>query len=87
MAINSKVNREKEEVEAIEEAIQKALYEDYNYPIINCRYNQDLDQFIAYCFVDRNDDNSMVVMKFDYDEAIGRICNANVELLLRNKGA
>jgi hypothetical protein len=71
---NSK--RNKEEVEAIRTSIQKALYEEQNYPTINCRYNENLDQFIAYCFVDRNDDDDLIVrMNFDYDEAIALICD------------
>jgi len=84
--IYEKSKRKKEEVKYMEEAIQKALYEEHNHPTINCRYNENLDQFIAYCFIDRNDDDLLVRMNFDYDEAIALICDANVELLLRDKG-
>jgi len=84
--IYEKSKRKEEEVEAMKKSLQKTLHEDYNYPIINCRYDENLDQFIAYCFVDRNDDDSLLIMKFDYDEVIARTCDVNVELLLRDRG-
>lgn len=86
MIIYEKFKRKEEGVKVMKKALQKTLYGYYNYPLINCQYNQDLDQFSIYCFVDRNDDDTFVLMKFDYDEAIARICDANVELLLRDGG-
>ncbi len=86
MMIYEKSKRKEEEVEAMKKALQKTLYGYFNYPLINCQYNQDLDQFSVYCFVNRNDDDTFVIMKFDYDEAIARTCDANVELLLRDGG-
>lgn len=86
MMIYEKSKRKKEEVKYMEEAIQKTLHEEYSYPIINCQYNENLDQFSVYCFVDRNDDDVFIPMKFDYDEVIEWLCDANVELLLRDGG-
>lgn len=86
MTINSKANRKIEEVEAMKKALLKTLHETHNFYLINCIYNQDIDHFSVYCFIDKNDDDAFITMKFDYDEAIARICDANIELLLRDRG-
>jgi len=70
MAINENFSRKTEEVEAMKKVLLKTLHETYNFHLINCRYNQAFDQFTVYCFVDRNDDDALVTMKFDYDEVL-----------------
>lgn len=74
--IREKSKRKEEEVEAMKKALQKTLYGYYNYPLINCQYNQHFDQFSVYCFVDRNDDDAYFKMNFDYDEALQLISDA-----------
>lgn len=70
MTINSKTNRKAEEVEAMKKVLLKTLHKTYNFYLINCIYNQDFDQFSVYCFIDKNDDDAFVKMKFDYDEVL-----------------
>ena len=70
MAINENFSRKREEVETMKKALLKTLHETHNFHLINCQYNQDLDQFSVYCFVDRNDDDALVTMKFNYDEVL-----------------
>jgi len=70
MIINSKANRKIEQVKVKTKVLLETLEETNKCYLMNCRYNQDLDQFIVYCFVDRNDDDAFYTIKFDYDEVI-----------------
>lgn len=70
MTINRKANKKKEDVEAKKMILLTTLEKDYKGCFMNCQYNQDLDQFIVYRFIDKNDDDAFYTIKLDYEEVI-----------------
>lgn len=78
MAIDINVIRKKEEVEATKKVLLEILQELHKGCVVHCHYIPGLDQFFVICYVDENDDDPFVTIKYDYEEALNMTCDVTI---------